>query len=64
MQNEPNYRKSQMNVRPLVIMNYEEKSDWTPGENEPKTNPIKANRRKGEIDATCVFTKDYEEKCE
>jgi len=31
-----------MNVRPLVIMNYEEKSDWTLGENEPKTNPIKA----------------------
>jgi hypothetical protein len=26
-------------------MNYEEKSDWTLGENEPKTNPIKANRR-------------------
>ena len=43
MQNEPNFRKSQVNVRPLVIMNYEEKSDWTLGENEPKTNPIKAN---------------------
>jgi len=26
-------------------MNYEEKSDWTLGKNEPKTNPNKANRR-------------------
>ncbi len=43
MQNEPNFGKAQMNVRPLVIMNYERKSDWTLGENEPKTNPIKAN---------------------
>ncbi len=43
MQNEPNFRKSQVNVRPLVIMNYERKSDWTLGENEPKTNPNKAN---------------------
>jgi hypothetical protein len=24
-------------------MDYEEKSDWTPGENEPKTKPNKAN---------------------
>ncbi len=43
MQNEPNIQKSQVNVRPLVIMIYEEKSDWTLGENEPKTNPIKPN---------------------
>ncbi len=41
MQNKANLRKSQVDVAPLVIMNYEEKSDWTPGENEPKTNPIK-----------------------
>ncbi len=43
MQNKANFKKSQMNVRPLVIMNYERKSNWTPGENEPKTNPNKAN---------------------
>jgi hypothetical protein len=27
------------------------------------TKPNKANCRKGKIDAKCVFTKDYEEKC-
>ena len=34
---------------------------------KPNTNPIKPNTNpiwgKGEIDAKCVFTKDYEEKC-
>jgi len=44
MQNKANFRKSQVNVIPLVIMNYERKSNWTLGENEPKTNPIKANQ--------------------
>jgi len=43
MQNKANFRKSQVNVRPLVIMNYERKSDWTPGENKPNSKPIKAN---------------------
>jgi len=28
-----------------------------------KTNPIKPNLPEGKIDAKCVFTKDYEEKC-
>jgi hypothetical protein len=48
MQNKANFRKSQVDVKPLVIMNYERNSDWTLGENEPKTNPIKANFRKNE----------------
>ena len=28
-----------------------------------KTNPNKANLPEGKIDAKCVVTKDYEEKC-
>ncbi len=43
MQNKPNFQKSQMNVNLYNTTDYENKSDWTPGENEPKTNPIKAN---------------------
>ena len=43
MQNEPNFRKSQMNVNKVLTKVYEYKSNWTLGENEPKTNPIKAN---------------------
>ena len=40
MQNEPNFRKSQMNVSNLYTKDYGNKPNWTLGENEPKTNPI------------------------
>jgi len=43
MQNEPNFGKAQMNVNIFSTKDYENKSNWTLGENEPKTNPIKAN---------------------
>jgi len=59
MQNKANFRKSQMNVRPLVIMNYERKSDWTPGENKPNSNPNKPNFRKAKMNVNSLITKDY-----
>jgi len=40
MQNEPNFRKSQMNVSNLITRNYEILDTWWAGKNEPKTNPI------------------------
>ena len=43
MQNEPNLPDDQMNVNKVLTTDYEEKCDWTLGENEPNTNPIKAN---------------------
>ena len=43
MQNEPNLPDDQMSVSKVLTNDYEKKSDWTLGENEPKTNPIKAN---------------------
>ncbi len=43
MQNEPNFGKAQMNVNKVLTKDYENKPNWTLGENEPKTNPIKAN---------------------
>ncbi len=49
-----------MNVSIFLQKDYENKSDWTLGENKPNSNPIKPNCRKGKIDAKCVFTKDYE----
>jgi len=62
MQNKANFQKSQMNVSIFSKMAYENKSNWTLGENKPNSNPIKANLPEGKIDAKCVFTKDYEEK--
>ncbi|MHC4191314.1 MAG: hypothetical protein ACYSUB_16810 [Planctomycetota bacterium] len=43
MQNKANFRKSQVNVNLYNTTDYENKPNWTLGENEPKTNPIKAN---------------------
>ena len=43
MQNKANFKKSQVDVTPIIIMDYEEKSNWTLGENKPNSNPIKAN---------------------
>ncbi|GAG29683.1 unnamed protein product [marine sediment metagenome] len=63
MQNKPNFQKSQMNVSIFTQKAYENKSNWTLGENKPKTKPNKANLPEGKIYAKCVFTKDYEEKC-
>ncbi len=40
MQNKPNFQKSQMNVKPYNTKEYENKRDWTIGENKPNSNPI------------------------
>jgi len=63
MQNKPNFQKSQMNANLYNTTDYENKSNWTLGENKPNSKPIKPNLPEGKIDAKCVFTKDYEEKC-
>jgi len=62
MQNEPNFRKSQMNVSCYSTMDWEK---WTLGErgkNEPKTNPIKANLLNAQMNVNKVLTKEYEKK--
>ncbi len=41
MQNKANFRKSQMNVSTILTKDYENNSNWTLGQNEPKTNPIR-----------------------
>jgi hypothetical protein len=55
MQNEPNLPKAQMNVNKVLTKDYEKKSNWTLGENEPKTNPIKANFKRGKTQRLAKF---------
>ncbi len=64
MQNKPNFRKSQMNLKFCKQMNYENKSDWTLGENKPNSNPIKPNFRKAKMNANVFVTKDYRKKAD
>ncbi len=40
MQNKPNLLDAQMNVNPYNTTDYENKSNWTLGQNKPNSNPI------------------------
>jgi len=43
LQNEPNFRKSQMNVSKVLTRNYDKMDTWSIRKNEPKTNPNEPN---------------------
>ncbi len=45
LQNEPNFRKSQVNVSDLLTMEYEQMDTWSIRKNEPKTNPNEPNSK-------------------
>jgi hypothetical protein len=60
MQNKPNFQKSQMNVSIFLQMAYENKRDWTLGENKPNSNPIKpklVRRRRIANERKCLYHK-------
>jgi len=62
MQNKPNFRKSQMNVNFYSTKDYENKRNWTLGQNKPNSNPIKPNLKKAQMNANDFITKDYRKK--
>ncbi len=62
MQNKPNFPKSQMNVNPYNTTNYENKCNWTIGQNKPNSNPIKPNFKKAKMNVNLTLTKDYRKK--
>jgi len=49
-----------MNVSIFIQMAYENKSNWTLGQNKPNSNPIKPNLRKAKMDVNIYYTKVYE----
>jgi len=52
-----------MNATSLITVDYENISNWTLGENEPKTNPKRTqyepNLRKAKMNVNSLITKDY-----
>jgi len=48
-----------MNVIPYNTRDYENKCNWTLGENKPNSNPIKPNFRKAQMNVNSLITKDY-----
>ncbi len=51
-----------MNVNPYNTTNYENKSNWTLGENKPNSNPNKPNLRNAKMNVNLTLTKDYRKK--
>ncbi len=62
MQNKPNFRKAKMNVSIFSKMAYENKRNWTIGQNKPNSNPIKPNPRKAKMNINLTLTKDNRKK--
>ena len=62
MQNKANLEKTQMNVSIFSKMAYENKSDWTLGENKPNSNLIKADFPEVKMSTSSILAKDYENK--
>jgi len=60
MQNEPNFRKSQMNLNDLLTRDYDKRTLGERGKNEPKTNPNEPNFKKAKMNVNKVLVKDYE----
>jgi hypothetical protein len=65
LQNEPNFRKSQVNVTVFITMNYEQMDTWSIRKNKPKTKPIQTQYKPNTnpiqtqtnpiSDYTCIF---------
>ncbi len=62
LQNEPKFRKSQMNVTSLITADYEIETLSGRGKNEPKTNPNEPKFKKAKKNVTTIITKGYENK--
>ncbi len=62
MQNKPNFQKSQMNLNPYNRTAYENKRNWTIGQNKPNSNPIKPNCLKAKMNVNLYVIEDYRKK--
>ena len=60
MQNEPNFRKTQMSVNAFITMNYEQLTKNYEIKNEPKTNPNEPNFRKAKNERKCFYNKELQ----
>ncbi|MFH1882904.1 MAG: hypothetical protein ABIL62_09365, partial [Planctomycetota bacterium] len=57
MKNKPNFRKAKMIVSIFSKMAYENKHNWTLGQNKPNSNPIKPNFQKAQNERKLICHK-------
>ena len=60
MQNKPNFQKSQIYLSFFNKMTYENISNWTLGQNKPKTNPILSAVGGFQMNVCIFLTMTYE----
>jgi hypothetical protein len=48
-----------MHLSAYLKISYENKCNWTLGENKPNSNPIKPNFKKAKMNVNLTLTKDY-----
>ncbi len=51
-----------MNVKTYNTRAYENKRNWTIGQNKPNSNPTKANFKKAQMNVNLYFIEDYRKK--
>ena len=51
-----------MSTSAFMKIAYENKSNWTLGQNKPNSNPIKPNLKRAKMNVNLSFTKDYRKK--
>jgi len=51
-----------MNVNIFSTTDYENKHNWTLGQNKPNSNPIKPNLKRAKMNINSLITKDYRKK--
>ncbi len=51
-----------MNLKFCKQMAYENKSNWTIGQNKPNSNPNKPNLKRAKMNVNSIITKDYRKK--
>ncbi|MFH1881932.1 MAG: hypothetical protein ABIL62_04380, partial [Planctomycetota bacterium] len=54
-----NFRKAKMNVNSYNTTDYENKRNWTLGQNKPNSNPIKPTLPDAQMNVNSLITKDY-----
>ncbi len=62
MQNKPNFKKSQMNVKPYNTTDYENNWQRNVRKNKPNSNPIKPNLQNAKMNVNLTLTKVYRKK--
>ncbi len=56
------FPKKSNDVCSFYTKDYENKSDWTIGQNKANSNPIKPNFKKAKMNINSLITKDYRKK--